>query len=473
MTPLASDLGTSWQAELLERVCQGRREIAKIEAAEVRVLADLLMDAEGSAGEDAIDAGDVADVTRRHDLKVRSLATELAASLKISVRTAEQRLAEAWTLANELRATLAALEAGDISRAHAHEIITETAHLPSGSRVAAEAALLPWAKKLGLARFRKKAAQVLETLETESLRRRHERAFAKRHIELTPARDGMAHLDAYLELSDAARIKAGLENAAQEARAAGDARTGAQLEADFAVELLLDGQITIGSLDTQTDQARSTRDGKVSASPAREARTAAVKHRAAVTVDVLIPAETLAGKNDQPGLIPGLGVIDPFRARELVALAPSLRRILTDPITSAILDFDRTTYRVPAELKRVLKLRDQHCRAPGCGAPPKYTELDHSIAYARGGTTALTDLAHLCKNHHVLKHQAGWSLRQYLDGVLDWRAPSGRTYRTYPELTVPTRRTDPWNPPDTGEPAPFDGPKARKAHRARRRIPRN
>jgi hypothetical protein len=449
VAPPTSTLGATWQAEVFERVCQGRREIAKIEAAEVRALADLLAEAEGSAGEDAIDAGDLADVTRRHDLKVRSLATELAASLKTSVQTAEQRLGEAWSLSNELRTTLAALEAGEISRAHAHEIIVETAHLGRWNRLPAEEALLPWAKRLGVTAFRKKAKQVLETLESESLKKRHERAFAKRRVDVTPARDGMARLEAYIELSDAARIKAGLENAAQAAREAGDCRTGAQLEADFTVELLLEGQVTIGA----------TEEG---AKP----QTAAVKRRAAVTVDVLIPAETLAGKDEQPGLIPGLGVIDPVRARELVALAPSLRRILTDPITSAILDFDRKTYRVPAELKRVLRLRDQHCRAPSCALPPKYTDLDHTIGYARGGPTALTDLAHLCTNHHVLKHEAGWSLRQYLDGVLDWRAPSGRVYRTYPELTMPTRRVDPWAVPDIGDPAPFDRPKARNVSNA-------
>lgn len=436
----ASVLAADWQAEQIERVCAGRREIARLEADEVRMLAGLLLDAEGSAGEDAIDAGDPAEVTRRHDLNVRSIATELAASLKISTQAAEQRLGEAWMLSNELFETLAALGAGEISRAHAHELIVEVTHL-AGDRRQAERALLPWAKRLAVPAFRRKAKHVLETIEKESLKKRHERAFAKRRVEVIPARDGMAHLDAYLDLTDAVRLKAGLENAAQDARAAGDPRTAAQLEADFVVELLLDGQITIGGCGSG--------DG---------GDTAAVKDRAAVTVDVLIPAATLAGKDDEGAVIPGLGVIDPVKARELVALAPGLRRILTDLISGAILDFDRTTYRVPAELKRVLRLRDQHCRAPGCSAPLKYCELDHSRAHARGGGTALVNLAHLCGNHHHVKHEAGWSLTQYLDGVLEWRAPSGRVYRTWPELAVPCprERADPWNPPDDPEPSPFD-----------------
>jgi hypothetical protein len=219
----------------------------------------------------------------------------------------------------------------------------------------------------------------------------------------------------------------------------------AQLEADFVVELLLEGQITIRRCSADSV-------GGV------EGASIPVKQRGAVTVDVLIPAATLAGKNDEGAVIPGLGIIDPVRARELVALAPSLRRILTDPVSGAILDFDRKTYRVPAGLKRVLRLRDGHCRAPGCSAPLKLCELDHSEAHARGGGTSLWNLASFCANHHHLKHEAGWSLKQYLDGVLEWRAPSGRVYRTYPELTVPEPSSprDPWAIADAGEPAPFD-----------------
>jgi hypothetical protein len=268
-------------------------------------------------------------------------------------------------------------------------------------------------------------------------------------VEITCARDGMAHLEAYLDAADAVLIGAGLEDAAREARQAGDPRTAAQLEADLLVGLLLDGQITIGTND-------------LSGAPA-PGRSATV--RAAVTVDVLIPAATLAGRDEEAAVIPGFGAIDPARARELVALAPSLRRILTDPITGAALDFDRTTYRVPAELKRVLRLRDGHCRAPGCTAPLSRCELDHTTAAARGGPTALGNLAHLCANHHHLKHEAGWSLRQHSYGVLEWKAPSGRAYRTHPEASAsaPSRRThtptDPWNPPDTDhEPTPFDLP---------------
>ncbi|GAA4193896.1 DUF222 domain-containing protein [Gryllotalpicola kribbensis] len=427
-------LGQSWQAEQYERVCAGRREIARLEAHEVRILAGLLYDAEGAAGEDAIDAGDPQTVTRRHELAVRSIAMEVAASTNTSIQAVEVKLGEAWTLANELTDTLACLEAGEISRAHAHELIAVTGHLERGSRREAEHALLPWAKRLAPSPFRRKAKQILEALEKDSFGERHDRAYAKRRVDITAGRDGMAHLEAYIDGADAALIKAGLENAANEARQAGDPRSRKQLEADFVVELLTEGNIAIGS----------AADGGAAA-------PLPVTRRAAVTVDVLIPAATLAGKNEQGALIPGFGMIDPQRARELVAMAPSLKRILTDPITGAVLNFDRTSYRIPAGLRRVLRIRDGHCRAPACTLSSRYTDVDHAVDYARGGPTSLANTSELCEGHHYVKHEGGWSLTQYADGVQDWRAPSGRTYRTYPDNPFAGAQS-------VVVPAPFDLP---------------
>jgi hypothetical protein len=452
-------LDAAWQAEQFERVQALRAQMAQLEAAELRILAGLLESAEVDAAEVVVDEGRCGDAAREHELRVRSLATELAATVTISIQAAEQRLAEAWTLTRVLHGTLAALEAGEISRAHAHELVVETEHLTAG-RSEAEAALLPWAKRLAIAPFRRKAKQILETLEKESLRKRHARALTQRRVDITAARDGMAHLDAYIDAADAALLKAGLANAAQDAREHGDPRTAAQLQADYVVELLLDGRICTGAEPgAEPGSAEPVPDAQP---PARAAGGRSVRQRAAVSVDVLIPAATLAGKSDEPAVVRGFGVIDPERARELVALAPSLRRILTDPVTGAVLDFDRKSYRVPAELKRVLRLRDGHCRAPGCSAPLERCELDHTEAFARGGTTALWQLAHLCANHHHLKHEAGWSLKQHLDGVLVWRAPSGRRYRTHPELRLPVPAPPP-APPPLDEPAPFDAPPREEA----------
>jgi hypothetical protein len=40
------------------------------------------------------------------------------------------------------------------------------------------------------------------------------------------------------------------------------------------------------------------------------------------------------------------------------------------------------------------------------------------------------NLAPLCRTHHRAKQTPGWHLTQDQPGVMTWRLPSGRTYRT-------------------------------------------
>jgi hypothetical protein len=106
----------------------------------------------------------------------------------------------------------------------------------------------------------------------------------------------------------------------------------------------------------------------------------------------------------------------------------------------------------------MIRLRDEHCRAPNCPRPGD--DLDHSIDYARGGRTSGDNLAGLCENHHYVKHEAGWGLAQYADGVLVWTSPSGRHYRTRPDVIMPTPPPkDPWDDwDDYADNTPFDAP---------------
>jgi hypothetical protein len=93
-------------------------------------------------------------------------------------------------------------------------------------------------------------------------------------------------------------------------------------------------------------------------------------------------------------------------------------------------------YRPSEELKRTLRARDQHCRFPGCRMPARRCDIDHTHDAARGGATALCNLACFCKRHHTLKHATDWTVRQLGDGTLEWTSPTGRTYRDDPPATV-------------------------------------
>jgi hypothetical protein len=108
-------------------------------------------------------------------------------------------------------------------------------------------------------------------------------------------------------------------------------------------------------------------------------------------------------------------------------------RILTHPVTSAIVDVDRATYAVPADLRLALRLRDGTCRTPVCGTSAEHSDIDHSIEFAKGGKTRISDLAHLCEPCHGLRHHTRVKIRNLGDGNIEWTTPSGRVYLSRPE----------------------------------------
>ncbi|MBL3679326.1 HNH endonuclease signature motif containing protein [Leucobacter chromiireducens] len=87
------------------------------------------------------------------------------------------------------------------------------------------------------------------------------------------------------------------------------------------------------------------------------------------------------------------------------------------------------TYTPTQAQRRYLAARDQHCRTPGCRVPAHRCDIDHTIDAAHGGPTRVDNLAHLCRNHHVMKHHTGWTLTQHDAGEVSWKDPTGRTYQ--------------------------------------------
>ncbi|MGN8027960.1 hypothetical protein ACTJJZ_17360, partial [Microbacterium sp. 22242] len=88
---------------------------------------------------------------------------------------------------------------------------------------------------------------------------------------------------------------------------------------------------------------------------------------------------------EQPGELAGGPPIDTHTARILAGSAVAWERVLTHPVTGAILAVDR--YRPGADLRRLLHARDSRCRFMTCGLPPSAQDLDHTIDAAHGGPT--------------------------------------------------------------------------------------
>jgi hypothetical protein len=83
-------------------------------------------------------------------------------------------------------------------------------------------------------------------------------------------------------------------------------------------------------------------------------------------------------------------------------------------------------------LKRWITARDTTCRAPGCTAPARSCDHDHTVDHAAGGRTTDSNLGLLCRHHHRLKHEGGFALTQPEPGTFIWTSPSHKKYTTGP-----------------------------------------
>jgi hypothetical protein len=89
----------------------------------------------------------------------------------------------------------------------------------------------------------------------------------------------------------------------------------------------------------------------------------------------------------------------------------------------------------------------------GCDEPAYHCDIDHTIPYPVGPTCA-SNMACLCRKHHLLKTFLGWRDREHPDGTVEWTSPGGQTYTTYPgsRLLFPTlcKPTAPVSAPGNG-----------------------
>jgi hypothetical protein len=110
------------------------------------------------------------------------------------------------------------------------------------------------------------------------------------------------------------------------------------------------------------------------------------------------------------------------------------RRVEIMPVARGSCEHEHaeTGYRPSRKLQHLIKARNARCTAPGCGRPAASCDLDHTVAWDKGGLTCECGLAPLCRHHHRVKQAQGWQLSQPEPGVLVWHTPSGRSYTTRP-----------------------------------------
>jgi hypothetical protein len=95
-----------------------------------------------------------------------------------------------------------------------------------------------------------------------------------------------------------------------------------------------------------------------------------------------------------------------------------------------ILSVGRKTRTIPPPIRRALEFRDQGCRFPGCTS--KHCDAHHIVHWADGGETKLSNLVLLCRRHHRLLHEGGFTVRMSEGGAVQFLHPRGRPLERCP-----------------------------------------
>jgi hypothetical protein len=147
-------------------------------------------------------------------------------------------------------------------------------------------------------------------------------------------------------------------------------------------------------------------------------RTAGDRYQVVVHVD----ADALAAEDDE-GHRCELG--------EAPIARETARRLCCDagivPIVErggSTLSVGRKTRAIPPSIRRALQARDGGCQFPGCTCK-RWLDAHHIEHWARGGHTELGNLVQLCRRHHRLVHEGGWTIERGTDGQFVFLTPYG------------------------------------------------
>jgi hypothetical protein len=111
----------------------------------------------------------------------------------------------------------------------------------------------------------------------------------------------------------------------------------------------------------------------------------------------------------------------------------------------AMVGVGRRTRSIPPSVRRALVRRDGRCQFPGCERH-RFVDAHHVVHWAQGGATELDNLVLLCRHHHRLVHEGGYSLGRGADGRLRFARPDGVEVPSSPRLrssTPPRLRAGP------------------------------
>ena len=324
----------------------------------------------------------------------RGVAAQVGLARRVSPFHAARYVGWARILTSELPATLAALQAGQVSEWRAMIVARETAGLSREHRAQVDTELAPQLSQWGDRRVEGEVKTLAYRLDPAGYVERLRVAESQRRVGLRPAPDAMTRLTGVLPLAHGVAAYSALTRAADSLIARGDARTRGQIMADTLVERVT-GQTHAGAVP--------------------------------VEVNLLITDETLLGGGAEPGHVVGHGPVPAPIARRLAlgdangsdrsdttssddaggAAAPRwLRRLFTAPGTGELAAMETRRRCFTPTQRHFIALRDRHCRTPWCDAPIRHT--DHVIPAEHGGATSVANGQGYCEACNHNRQAPGW-----------------------------------------------------------------
>ncbi|MEO8106961.1 MAG: DUF222 domain-containing protein [Actinomycetes bacterium] len=356
-----------------------------------------LVDATESVYLEALDAVDSAgDVQSLHG--ARSTSSWLKGALHLAPGAASSHVKMARVSRHTLAHSLKDVRDGTMTMGHLAAIEGSLRRIPPEVTTEAAEVLGDLAKLVDVGRLRAAGKTLQHVVDPDGAFSNAQKQHDRRYLHLSPLLDGMVALDGLLDAEGAAALDAAL---APFLVPSGDhdLRTSPQRRADGLIDLarsaMTNDPTTLGGQPVQLQ----------------------VLVPAASLIESTQSGSTQSGTTRTPsaGGVPRLGpspcqstALTP-QAFERLGCDASVARLVFGP-GGIPLDLGRSQRLFSPTQRRALAYRDGGCRFPGCSRPPRFTDAHHIVPWSRGGASDVSNALLLCRYHHRLVHEGGWSI---------------------------------------------------------------
>ena len=275
--------------------------------------------------------------------------------------------------------TEAAFANGNLGYQHVALIAQTAGHVGVAAVRNAEPSLLQAARRMDPGQFVSVAKNFEHRVDAQGALDDANRAHARRYLHLSEPQDGLVRIDGLLDAEGGATLRTALQPFMKPIK--DDPRSYGQRQHDALIELC-------------RQRGGDKRDG---AGPRPQ-------------LIIRASLDTLAGLPGAPaGELEGGGTVP----------AATVQRYACDSAISRLIgrgelehELSHATRTIPPSTRRALEARDKHCVFSGCDRRPSWCDGHHLVWWTRGGPTTLANLGLLCRPHHRMVHEEGWTLER-------------------------------------------------------------